>query len=206
MRRSAAVLPDVRCRPGRCRGRAMMALVSPSRRSPGRCPQWRQPDPAPAGGAHVRDGPQQRPGAVRGRAELAFRRDVPGQLHRGVVDGGDVQALPQGRDPRLRVGAGRVQLEDLPQGLLAQQPAGLGDAVPAGTSVPGRPSWHAAAPAAVHGSPRAAVTGSERVRGFLSVDDWDKRACAPRWQRQFRPRLASPAWCQMPSPVSASRQ
>jgi hypothetical protein len=42
VRRSAAVLPDVRCRPGWCRGRAMMALVSPSRRSPGRCPQWRQ--------------------------------------------------------------------------------------------------------------------------------------------------------------------
>jgi hypothetical protein len=75
----------------------------------------------------VRDGPQQRPGAVRGRAELAFQDVVAGQLHRGAVDGGDLQALPQGRDPQLRVGAGRVQLEDLPHDLLAQQPAGLGE-------------------------------------------------------------------------------
>ena len=62
------------------------------RRSTGRC------------GAHVRGGPQQRPRAVRGRAERVFQHAVPGQFHRGAVQRGDLQALPQHGDAQLSVG------------------------------------------------------------------------------------------------------
>jgi hypothetical protein len=42
-------------------------------------------------------------GGYRGRAGLAGQRVVPVGFHRGAVDGGDLQALPQGRDPQVRV-------------------------------------------------------------------------------------------------------
>ena len=72
----------------------------------------RSADPAEGRGADVGGDPQQRAGAVRGGAELAFEHAVPGQLHRGAVDGGDLQALPQQADAEVRVGDGGVELED----------------------------------------------------------------------------------------------
>ena len=82
-------------------------------------------DPAEGRGADVRGDPQHRPGALGGDAELAFQHLVPGQLHRGAVDRGDLQALPQQADPQVRVRDGRVQLEDPFHGLLAEQLPGL---------------------------------------------------------------------------------
>ncbi len=69
-------------------------------------------DPAEGRGADVRGDPQQRTGAVRRAAEPVFEHAVPGQLHRGAVDRGDLQALPQQADPEVRVRHRRVQLED----------------------------------------------------------------------------------------------
>jgi hypothetical protein len=83
----------------------------------------------PAGGrrADVRGDPQQRPGAVRGGAEPVFEHVVPGQLHRGAVDRGDLQALPPQADPGVRVRDGGVQLEQALHDLLAEQLPGLGE-------------------------------------------------------------------------------
>ena len=58
-------------------------------------------DPAEGRGADVRGDPQQRSGAVRGGAELALPARRSGELHRGAVDGGDLQApSTAGRCPR----------------------------------------------------------------------------------------------------------
>ena len=68
-------------------------------------------DPAEGRGADVGGDPQQRAGALRGGAEFAVEHVVPGQLHRGAVDRGDLQALPQQADPEVRVRDGGVELE-----------------------------------------------------------------------------------------------
>ena len=95
-------------------------------------------DPAEGRGADVGGDPQQRAGAVRRDAELALQHAVPAQLHRGAVEGGDLQALPQQADPQVRVRDGGVELEDLfmacsPSSFLAWE-----NALPEGTSAPGR--------------------------------------------------------------------
>ena len=82
-------------------------------------------DPAEGRGADMRGDPQQRPGPVRRRAELAFQHAVAGQLHRGAVDRGDLQALPQQADPEVRVGHCGVELEQPLHDLLAEQLPGL---------------------------------------------------------------------------------
>ena len=55
-------------------------------------------------GADVRGDPQQRPGTVPGRAELALQHVVPGQFHGGAVDRGDLQAPPRQAAPRSASG------------------------------------------------------------------------------------------------------
>ena len=102
-------------------------------------------DPAEGRGADVRGDPQQRAGAVRGGAELAFEHAVPGQLHRGAVDGGDLHALPQQADPEVRVRDGRVQLEDPFHDLLAEQLPGLRERA-AGRDLRARPPLQAGQP------------------------------------------------------------
>ena len=102
-------------------------------------------DPAEGRGADVRGDPQQRPGAVRGGAELAFEHVVPGQLHRGAVDRGDLQALPQQADPEVRVRDGGVQLEQALHDLLAEQLPGLGERA-AGRDLRARPGPQAGQP------------------------------------------------------------
>jgi hypothetical protein len=84
-------------------------------------------DPAEGRRADVRGDPQQRTGAVRGGAEPVFEHVAAGQLHRGAVDRGDLQALPQQADPEVRVRDGRVQLEQALHDLLAEQLPGLGE-------------------------------------------------------------------------------
>jgi hypothetical protein len=87
----------------------------------------RRGGPAAGRGADVRGDPQQGPGAVPGRAGRGGERVVAGQLHGGAVRRGDLQALPQGGEAELGVGAGGVELEDLLHGVLAEQLAGLGE-------------------------------------------------------------------------------
>ena len=101
--------------------------------------------PAEGGGADVGGDPQQRAGAVRGRAEPVFEHAVPGEFHRGAVDGGDLQALPQQADPEVRVGDGRVQLEHALHDLVAEQLPGLGERA-AGRDLRARPQPQAGQP------------------------------------------------------------
>jgi len=105
----------------------------------------RGPYPAEGRGADVRGDPQQRAGAVRGRAELALEHAVPGQLHRGAVDGGDLHALPQQADPQVRVRDGRVKPENPFHDLLAEQLPGLGERA-AGRDLRARPPLQAGQP------------------------------------------------------------
>ncbi len=75
----------------------------------------------------MRRDPQQRPGAVAGNPERAGEDVVPGQFHRGAVQRGDLQPLPQPLDAGARVAARRVQLEQAAHDLLAEQAPGLGE-------------------------------------------------------------------------------
>jgi hypothetical protein len=102
-------------------------------------------DPAEGRGADVGGDPQQRPGAVRGGAELAVEHVVAGQLHRGAVDRGDLQALPPQADPEVRVRDGGVELEQALHDLLAEQLPGLGERA-AGRDIRGRPGPQAGQP------------------------------------------------------------
>jgi hypothetical protein len=81
--------------------------------------------PAEGGSADVGGDPQQRPGAVGGDAEFAVEHAVAGQFHRGAVDRGDLQALPQQADPGVRVRDGGVELGQPLHDLLAEQFPGL---------------------------------------------------------------------------------
>jgi hypothetical protein len=82
-------------------------------------------DPAEGRGPDVGGDPQQRCRAVRGGAELPRQHIIARELHRGAVDGGDLQLLPQQADAQVRVGDGRVQLEQPFHDLLAEQLPGL---------------------------------------------------------------------------------
>jgi hypothetical protein len=89
--------------------------------------------------------PQQRPGAVRGDAEFAAGHVVASQLHRGAVDRGDLQALPQQADSEVRVRVGGVELEQALHYLLAEQLPGLGERA-AGRDIRARPGPQAGQP------------------------------------------------------------
>ena len=84
-------------------------------------------DPPPGGGADMRRDPQQRPGPVRGDPEHVREHVVPEQLHRGAVQRGDLQPLPQPCDAQLRIAARGVQLEQAAHDLVAEERAGLGE-------------------------------------------------------------------------------
>ena len=65
-----------------------------------------------------------------GHPEYVGEDVVPEQLHRGAVQRGDLQSLPQPRNAEVRVAAGGVQLEQAAHDLLAEQRAGLGERRP----------------------------------------------------------------------------
>ena len=83
-------------------------------------------DPAAAGGADVPDDPQQRASRLRRGPELAGQDVVAVQFQRGAVDRGDLQAVPQGRQPEFRVAGLRADLEQAAHGVLPEPLPGLG--------------------------------------------------------------------------------
>jgi hypothetical protein len=87
-------------------------------------------DPPAGSGAHVRGDPDLRLGAPGRHPERLRELVVVKQLDRGAVHAGGLHPVPGRASTQLQVGAGRVQLEDPPQDLLAQQHAGLGQRRP----------------------------------------------------------------------------